>query len=110
MKYKINKQRLFIIVSLMILEIISVSLAIRSYGNKNDIDTVSVINESGEYLQIISKDGWPKENYELSSESSCIENSGKLYQVKPEYSSVNNTIVMEFDRSIDCYLYFNNNK
>ena len=94
----INKKRLLIIISLLILEIMFISLAIRSYGNKYVEDSMSVMG--------VDNNKWPGENYILSEDSGCLSSSGLKSDSDLKYSNVEDKIVFKLDGSANCYFYF----
>lgn len=102
MKYKVNKKRIIILGILMILEVSFISLAIRSYGNKDrDVPVIYVDNN-----EIKQEHGWAGSEYVLKSDSGCVNKSGKRINTHLRYNGDVDKIVMEFDKSTSCFVYF----
>lgn len=90
----------------MILEISFISLAIRSYGNKDRDIPVIHISNNGEELTIKKESGWAGSEYVLKSDSGCINKYGKSINSNILYNGDIDKIVMEFNKSMSCLLYF----
>lgn len=108
MVYKITKKRFFVVAFLMILEVIFVSLAIRSYGNKNLGKYVMKLqNEDGTYLEVTDTNTFPTSGYHLNiEESECMNYTGNLVNDALSYDSSTKKVSVMIDSSISCYLYF----
>ena len=104
MRYIVNKKRILALSILMVLEVVFISLAIRCYGNK-DIPVIYV-GEVGEDLTIEKEDGWAGSEYVLSTSSSCLNKDGKRINSNILYNGDIDKIVLEFNKSINCFLYF----
>ncbi len=107
MYYTVSKKRILIIIVLMVLEILFLSLAIKSYGNKGEYYEALQVSENKENnIKLETNESWPGTEYKLNEKSSCINKDGLKEENDLEYSDVSNQIVMKFDSSVDCYLYF----
>lgn len=107
MYYIVSKKRILIIIFLMILEILFLSLAIRSYGNKFEYyEAVKASENDKSNFKLETNASWPGNEYKLNEKSSCINKDGQKEENDLEFSDVSNQIVMKFDSSVDCYLYF----
>lgn len=90
----------------MILEVSFISLAIRSYGNKDRDVPVIYADNNGEELTIKKEHGWAGSEYVLKSDSGCVNKSGKRINTRLRYNGDVDKIVMEFDKSTSCFVYF----
>lgn len=107
MNYIVNKNRLVIVISLMMLEVLFLSLAIKSFGNKDEYyNSLKVMENNEEGIKLEENDSWPGTDYKLTEQSGCINKNGTRETNDLEYSEVSNKVVMKFDSSVDCYLYF----
>ena len=81
----------------MILEILFLSLAIRSYGNKFEYyETVKASENDKSNFKLETNASWPGNEYKLNEKSSCINKDGLKEENDLEYSDVSNQIVMKF--------------
>lgn len=95
----------------MILEIISISLCIRSYGNKDSYDNSQYImhieGDNGEYLEVKNESAWPTEGYILNMEKSvCYDYGGNLINNSLSYNLETKEIAVSLNSSLSCYLFF----
>ena len=75
----------------MILEILFLSLAIRSYGNKFEYyETVKASENDKSNFKLETNASWPGNEYKLNEKSSCINKDGQKEENDLEFSDVSN--------------------
>ncbi len=113
-----NNKRIktILIVSLVLVEFLTVFLSVKSFNNKpientkEEINTkrkqfsMYVENDNGEYEEYNSSNLFP-EGYSLNLEkSTCVDNAGK--EVSGVLSSNGNKVTITSNKTVFCYVYF----
>ena len=119
-KHYKTKVILPLIITLILLEIISVFLTIKSFSNKNiSVDnsiynnetneTFAVLleNDEGEYIESTSST-WPsKSEYKYNEDkSACLNSSGKKVDGALDFDENNSEVKITVQEAVYCYLYF----
>lgn len=99
MLFKMNSKRFVIIMTLLVLEVLFISLALRSYVNKYIFQKAEYVMDQDDFIT-------SDVNYKLADDSACINEEGIRNDVEIDYNEEDNKITMKVGGSSHCQFYF----